>query len=105
MKVLRVDVNKEVAKFINVRVPGKKLPGSHGRNNVFYVGSETKPGAEHIVRSRDADYDPECICSCQDFIFNRWAKHEECKHIALIETLATHFGGIEELVHVLEVEG
>jgi hypothetical protein len=94
-------------KVIRVRVP---KDAGRGPAQTFYVGSESKPNVEYVVRSRPrslfSSYSTpptEFLCSCEDFVFTKWAQHRPCKHIDEIDAFAQQLGGIEKLAEFIRL--
>jgi len=65
---------------------------------VFYVASESRPGAEHVVQHIRRNGMQRWNCDCQDFQFRRLAKKRHCKHARELARLAREAHGVSKIM-------
>ena len=78
---------------MTVRAANNHTPGVR----TFYVGSDSKPGTEYVVRFIRRCDQRRWFCDCADFKFRRLARKRHCKHARILAALAKQAHGVTRL--------
>ena len=103
MQIVKVNQFNRVISTQDLRVP--KVRSTNPDEQMFYLSSETRPGEEYVIRTRQLWVEwVEYLCSCPDYTIRRWVKHEDCKHIAVVKAFASRVGGVNVLADLIRHE-